>query len=217
MIKIMLADDHTLVRDGIRMLLENQPDFEVIATATTGEEVLAHLERGICPDVLLCDINLDSLDGLELTKIINGLPSTTPIVILSTTDHEQYIAQSFKAGAAGFLVKNVSSDELLFCLRHVASGGRFLCEEISMRFVAKAIQNPLNYIDVREKPQMDLTVREIEILEKLSEGFTNSEISEQLFLSKRTVEGHRQNLLQKTGSKNTAALIKFAMLNGLIA
>ncbi|MBE8722523.1 response regulator transcription factor [Sphingobacterium pedocola] len=216
MIKIMLADDHKLVRDGIRLLLESQEDIEIVGVATNGQDVLKLLDEGLQPDILLSDISMEPLDGIELAKIISKFEIRPAIIILSMMDNEQYIARSFESGVSAYLVKNVNSEELLSAIRYVAAGGKYLCEELSMQYVNRLISNRMTYPDMPNKVDLNLSVRELEVLEKLGEGLTNNEISDKLFLSKRTIEGHRQNLIQKTGCKNTASLIKFAVLNGLI-
>lgn len=216
MIKIIIVDDHMLVRDGIRMVLESQDDFEVIGMATNGEEVIQMLDRGEIPDLIIADICMQPMDGIELAGIVNSWEKPPKVIILSMMDNDDLLVKSFRNGVSGYLIKNVSSLELLTAIRYVIAGGRYVCEEISMSLIEKmpalgGIPKNSNLKDV-----LELSERELEVLEKLGEGLTNHEISEKLFLSKRTVEGYRQSLLKKTNSRNTATLIKFAVENGLL-
>jgi DNA-binding NarL/FixJ family response regulator len=132
-------------------------------------------------------------------------------------DHERYVVQAFKAGATGYVLKSVSADELTFSIRHICNyNERFICMELAMRLVDKIMDNE-TAPQTEQQINLDLSKREAEVLILIAEGFTNQEIAEKLFTSKRTVEGHRQNLLEKTGARNTAALIRFAILNNIIS
>ena len=215
MLQVLLAEDHNIVRNGIKMLLETDKEINVIAEAVNGVEALAFLATGVQVDIVLADINMPELDGILLLKELKRLNSSTLVVMLSMHDHEKYVVQAFEAGAMGYLLKNVSAEELIFSLKHVNSGGKYLCSELAMRMLDKCSQiatRSVIYPEVRH----DFSDRETEILTLIAEGLTNSEISERLFISKRTVEGHRQGLIEKTGSRNTAALVHYAILNGLI-
>ncbi len=215
-VKILLAEDHLVVRNGIKLLLDSQPNFEVVADVNNGKEVLDLLYAGLDTHIILTDLSMDNMDGIQLIAEVNEKFPDIKVVVLTMLNCEQHISKSFELGAKGYLVKNVASDELVFCLNHIAKGGRYLCEEISMQLLQKIIDKN-NHKSIQIDPsELDLTSREMEVLELLGEGYTNLEISKKLFLSKRTVEGHRQNLIDKTKSKNTPALIKFAIQNGLI-
>jgi len=218
MIKIILAEDHLVVRNGIKMLLESQEDLAVVGEASSGLEALSLLADGNIPDILVTDISMSEMDGLELISRLTLQYPSVKVIVLSMLNNTQYVIKAFEKGALGYLVKNVGYDELLFGIHHVYKGGRFLCEEISMQMLEKLQDIPSMTFQLKELlAEIDLTEREIEVLELISEGMTNVEIADKLFLSKRTVEGHRQSLLEKTNSKNTASLIKFAVKNSLIA
>jgi len=218
MIKIILAEDHLVVRNGIKMLLESQEDLAVVGEASSGLEALSLLADGNIPDILVTDISMSEMDGLELISRLTLQYPLVKVIVLSMLNNTQYVIKAFEKGALGYLVKNVGYDELLFGIHHVYKGGRFLCEEISMQMLEKLQDIPSMTFQLKELlAEIDLTEREIEVLELISEGMTNVEIADKLFLSKRTVEGHRQSLLEKTNSKNTASLIKFAVKNSLIA
>ncbi|WP_316841796.1 response regulator transcription factor [Pedobacter gandavensis] len=215
MLQILLAEDHNIVRNGIKMLLETDKEIHVVAEAENGVQALAYLATGAKVDLVLADINMPELDGIMLLKELKEHYPSTIAVMLSMHDNEKYVTQAFEAGAKGYLLKSVGAEELIFALKHVNSGGKYLCSELAMRMLGKCSQNTTRTTAYLQEPH-DFSNRELEILALIAEGLTNTEISERLFISKRTVEGHRQTLIEKTGSRNTAALIHYAILNGLI-
>lgn len=215
MINLILAEDHNIVRNGIKMLLEADKDICIAGEAINGREVIQMIASGVKADIVMADINMPELDGIALIKELKIVSPETRIVMLSMLDNEKYVAQAFSEGASGYLLKNVSADELLFSLKHVNGGGKYLCSELSIRLLDKLIQSssiPFN----QNNPQIDFSMREIEILHLIADGLTNNEMSDKLFISKRTIEGHRQSLIEKTASRNTAALIRFAVLSGIV-
>lgn len=217
MIKIILAEDHLVVRNGIKLLIDSQDNLTVIGEANNGEEVLKLLEEGNKPDIVLSDISMSEMDGIQLVERLKADYPDIKVVILSMMNSSQHVFQAFEKGARGYLVKNVGYDELLFAIQHIHIGGRYLCEELAMMLVEKLQDVPSSSANVEDlMSEMDISDRELEVLQLISEGYTNVEIADQLFLSKRTVEGHRQNLIDKTGVKNSAALIKLAVKSGLI-
>lgn len=215
MLQVLLAEDHNIVRNGIKMLLETDKDINVVAEAVNGAEALAYLATGGKVDIVLADINMPEVDGMMLLKEMRVRYASTQMVMLSMHDNEKYVTQAFSEGAVGYLLKSVGAEELIFALKHVNSGGKYLCSELSMRLLEKCSQNTSRQVNDDEVAH-DFSSREIEILGLIAEGLTNHQISERLFISKRTVEGHRQALIEKTGSRNTAALIHYAILKGLI-
>ena len=215
MIKILLAEDHSIVRTGIRPILETHPEIEVIDEAPNGNDVLQKIASGQSPDIVLTDINMPDLDGLELLKKIRELQPEVKVIILSMLDHERYVQKAMSIGACGYLLKNASGAELVFSIQHVMSGSKYISSELSMRFLTRLPQDDIN-IEEGLKGAASLSKREREILFLIAEGYTNSEIAEKLFTSRRTVEGHRLNLIEKTRARNTAALIRFAVKNGII-
>ncbi|MGJ1262862.1 response regulator [Sphingobacterium spiritivorum] len=215
-IRIILAEDHLVVRNGIKLLLDSQDNFEVVGEVGSGKEVLDLLTSGTEADILITDLSMHNIDGLQLMKEIESRNIALKVIVLTMLDCDQHVSKSFQNGAKAYLVKNVAAEEMIFCINHVAKGGRFLCEELTMKFIDKLIEKSVTQPAKIDPAELDLSSRELEVLELLGEGLTNLEISKRLFLSKRTVEGHRQSLIDKTKSKNTPALIKFAILNGLI-
>lgn len=213
MLSLILAEDHNIVRNGIRMLLEADKEISIAGEATNGLEVLDIISRGVKVDIVLADINMPEMDGITLIKELKVKSPATQIVMLSMLDNDKYVSQAFSEGASGYLLKNVSAGELIFSLKHVNAGGQYLCAELAMRLLNESISTvPLNRIN----NNVEYSMREIEILDLIAEGLTNNEMSAKLFISKRTIEGHRQSLIEKTGAKNTAALIRYAVLSGII-
>jgi DNA-binding NarL/FixJ family response regulator len=211
---VILAEDDNLVRDGIRLLLETHEGFNVIGEAHNGLEAIELLKNGTKPDVILADINMPDMDGIELVKAVKVFDPTIQVVMLSMLDNEKYMIQSFSEGASGYLLKTVSPDELIFSLRQVVSGEKYISSDLSFGLLERSSKRLP--VLAAEPLELHLNSRELEILKLIGEGLTNSEMGEKLFISRRTVEGHRQNLMDKTGCKNTATLIKFAVLNRLI-
>jgi DNA-binding NarL/FixJ family response regulator len=210
LIKILLAEDHQIVRDGIRGILDQEPDMHVVYEAVNGQKVLDYLEKGEAPDLILTDMNMPELDGMEM---IRALQSTYPVLVLSMLDNENYVLETIQAGARGYLLKNVGKKEMLFAMRYIADGGTYICAEICLKTLKRLAQiknSPVYYVNI------EFSEREMEVLKLIAEGFTNKEMATKLFSSRRTIEGHRLNLMDKTGSKNTATLIKFAVQNGLV-
>lgn len=214
MIKVILAEDHNIVRNGLKMLLESQPDVAVVAEASNGQQVLDFIEKGIEVDVVLADVNMPELDGISLTARLKQLNPSIKVIILTMLDSDMYVTQAFGAGACGYLLKNLGARELAFALNSVYAGTRYLCTELSLRMLDEKLKNAASD---KEKSNVQFSGRELEVLNLIAEGFTNREMGEKLFLSKRTIEGHRQALLDKTNTKNTAMLIRFAYLNEFIA
>ncbi|MDQ7948741.1 MAG: response regulator transcription factor [Pedobacter sp.] len=212
---ILLAEDHAIVRNGVKMLLETQSDYKVVAETNNGAQVLDEINSGKAIDVVLTDINMPGMDGISLINEVKKIRPELKVVILSMHDNEKYIIEAFKEGVDGYLLKNVAPEELVFSLRIIHEGGRYLCAELSMKIVDKFIDQK-SFQESSNVDSIDFSAREIEILQLMADGLTNSEMSEKLFISKRTIEGHRQSLLEKTEAKNTASLIRFAVLNGIV-
>ena len=217
MINILLVEDHNVVRNGIRSLIEKETDIKVIAEATNGKKALSLLKEVTDINIVLTDINMPEMNGIELINQIRSSYPQIQVIILSMLDNEKYVIEAFRVGACGYILKNVSSEELIFAIRHIyTSGERYLCNELSLKLLDRLINMP-DTILAAENLNLDLSKRELEVLSLIAEGYTNQEIADRLFTSKRTVEGHRQNLIDKTGARNTAALIRFAIVNGLIS
>ena len=214
MINVLLAEDHNIVRNGIKSLLDNEANIRVIGEAANGQEAILLLKQQSNVNLVVADLNMPGMSGNDLISHLRANHPNLKIVILSMSDHEKYVSEAFNAGADGYLLKNVSKDELIFALKHVMAGGQYICSELSVRMFVKTS----NYNSAREDVEgfTDFTKRELEVLKLIAEGFTNSEIADKLFTSRRTIEGHRQSLIEKTGVSNSAALIVHAFRNGII-
>ncbi|TGD79800.1 response regulator [Hymenobacter wooponensis] len=215
MIRIILVDDHTIIRDGIRALLSGQEDITVVGEASNGEELLKLLESSSA-DVVLMDMNMPVMDGMEATRRIREEYPQVHVLALSMLDHEEYINRMFEAGALGYVLKNAGKLEIVYAIRTVARGRQFLCSELGVKFLQKLMQAPAPDVTATAKKTDGLSKRETEVLQLIAEGLTNAEIAEKLFTSKRTIETHRQNIIEKTQAKNTAALISYAVRQGLL-
>lgn len=218
MIKVILVEDHLVVRNGIKLLLDSSGTIEIIDEAKDGMELVDMLSKGAVPDIVITDINMPVMDGLELTSYLSDNYPHIKVMLLSMLNTANQVIDAFNRGAKAYLVKNVGYHELIFAVSHVARGGRYVCEELSMVMVELLASN--TSIDSSPngaiKIDLDLSDREGEVLQLISEGYTNMEIAEKLFLSKRTVEGHRQSLINKVKVKNSAELIKFAVQHKLV-
>lgn len=214
-LKVILAEDHMIVRDGIRLLLERIESLDVVGEATNGIEVLEMLHNGLEADVVLADISMPEMDGIELVKALKITYPNIKVVILSMLDQQKYIGEAFSEGALGYLLKNTGLDELLFAIRQASMGQRYLCSELAFKYMDEIMQRQVG-MPTHQVSNVEFSSREVEVLNLIAEGLTNNEISDQLFLSRRTVEGHRQALIEKTGVRNTAALIRYAVLNGFV-
>ncbi|WP_400193536.1 response regulator [Hymenobacter sp. B81] len=212
-IRLILVDDHTIIRDGIQALLADVPDLEVVGQARNGRELL-ELLADTPADVVLMDLNMPELNGFETVPLLRQQFPEVRVLILSMLDHEKYVHQVLTAGALGYVLKNAGKEEITFAIRTVAAGRPFLCTELGLALLHKAIEGPV--ATSGGKKVNDLSNRETEVLRLIAEGLTNAEIADKLFTSKRTIETHRQNIIEKTQAKNTAALIKYAMETGLL-
>jgi DNA-binding NarL/FixJ family response regulator len=208
-IRIALADDHQLFRNGLKILLGSYADFEVLAEASNGNELLRALENSPC-DIVLMDISMPEMDGVEATgRLARQMPDTR-VIALSMYGEEEYYYRMVDAGAKGFILKDSDISEVHDAIVAVYKGGNYFSQEL-LYHVIKRIKNR-----EQEVKSSSLSKREREILLKICEGLSNHEIADALFISKRTVDKHRANLLAKTGSKNTASLILYAIKNRLI-
>lgn len=207
---IMIVDDHALFRNGLKLLLNSQDDFNVVSEASNGIEFLESLE--LLPiDIVLLDINMPEMDGVQAAQIALKKNPDLKIITLSMYGDEEYYYKMVEAGVSGFLLKDSDIDEVYSALRSVIDGKNYFSQEL-LQNLLKNIKNSTE----QSKEVSELTEREIEIILLICQGFSNIEISEKLFLSKRTVEKHRANILEKTNTKNTASLVMFAIKNKIV-
>ncbi len=206
--RIALVDDHTLFRSGLRGLLENMLGCQVVAEASSGEEFLAML-HGLEVDVIFMDFSMGGMDGAQTTEEALARRPELRIITLSMFGEESYYSRMVKAGAKGFLLKDSAIDEVAEALQCVMGGGSYFSAQL-LQSIRRNLHSPLQG---QEDP---ISEREKEILVAICQGLSNQEIADQLFISKRTVDKHRANILEKTGCKNTAALVVYALRNGIV-
>lgn len=210
-IKVMLVEDHHVLRKGLRMLIDAKLDMTVVAEAGDGSTALEILQSGIGIDILLSDLNMPLMDGFTLFERIQELKLAVKPIAFSMTNNSNHVERVFQFGCFGYITKSIESEELVFGIRQVVAGKRFVCSDI----VGEIIPGLKNR-SAKNDNMLEFSERELEVLELIGKGMTNAQMSDKLFLSKRTIEGHRQSLLNKTGSVNTSVLVKYAVLNGYI-
>lgn len=204
-IKILIVDDHPMVIEGVKALLQNVPETQIVGTVNDAFSALNFLKKTVV-DVVLLDINLPDISGLDLCKKLKADFPKLKIIAMSTFKERSYITRMIEQGASGYVLKSVSQAELVEAIRQAQSGRMYLSMEVSQVLVMSQAQKPVPLLTSREK----------EVLGCISEGLTNNEIAEKLFISPLTVDSHRKNLLAKFQVKNTALLIKFAVENQLV-
>ena len=212
MITVLIADDHKVFRDGIVSILEDVEDIAVIAEANDGREVIAKLKE-IQPQVILMDITMGDANGIDTSKLVLNKYPDIKILVLSMHSESGYIVKMLEAGASGYLLKDAGKEEMIRAIRTVAEGNTYYSKKVSSAIV-EHLTNPNK--TQKEKTGIPLTKREVEVLQLIAEEYSNPEIAEKLYISIRTVDTHRRNLLEKLGAKNTAGLVKFAMKHGII-
>ncbi|HEX7476144.1 MAG TPA: response regulator transcription factor [Dehalococcoidales bacterium] len=212
MISIVLADDHQVVRKGVRALLSSEPDFKVIGESGTGLETLDIVEK-LKPDVLVLDLMMPGLNGLEVNRQLAKKSPGTRTVILSMHGSEAYVLEALRSGAKAYVLKDAPPEELIYAIREAFAGRRYLSAPLSENAIdAYTRRTEVTKLD----PYGNLTTREREVLQLTAQGLTNAEIGSRLFISPRTVETHRTNLMRKLELHNHSQLIQFAIQNGII-
>jgi len=211
-IRIIIVDDHQIIRDGIKALLTGISNIEIAAEAGSAEELLQKI-NSFPADVALIDISLPGVSGISLTAQLNQSHPKLKILILSMHLNEEYITNALKAGALGYLAKNTTRDELISAIKVVAEGRKYLGKEVSEVITSGYIRR-INADEAMEKDL--LSKREIEILRLTAEGLGNKEISDKLFISIRTVESHKNHIMQKLGLKSAVEMTRYAIKTGLI-
>ncbi|MFE2261540.1 response regulator [Streptomyces griseosporeus] len=215
-LRVVVADDQELVRSGFSMILDAQPDIEVVAEAGDGAEAVAAVERH-APDVLLLDIRMPVMDGLEAARRVCAA-SACKVVMLTTFDLDEYVYEALYAGASGFLLKDVRRDDLVHAVRVVAAGDSLLAPAVTRRLVADLVRRGRARTAEEAAPRrLDaLTAREVEVLRMLARGLTNAEIATTLFVSEHTVKTHVSNVLSKLGLRDRVQAVICAYETGLV-
>lgn len=210
-IKILLADDHLLIRHGIKVLLKNNKDFEIVAEATTGKEAIEYLTNspGVI-DVVLLDISMPEMNGIEATHFITNYIKNVKVLALTSHSEEKYISSMIEAGALGYILKELKIGDLETAIKTVAKGKQYYSNAVSVSIINTLMKNDTEKYSTLSK-------RELEVLGHIANGSTNKEVGDLLYISGRTVETHRRNILDKLDIKNTAKLILYAFENKLVA
>jgi DNA-binding NarL/FixJ family response regulator len=212
-IRVLLVDDHRILREGVRALLAGKPGIKVVGEAADGENALLQVD-GVKPDVVLMDMVMPGLGGLEATARIKARHPEVVVLIMSMHDNDEYVQQVIKAGASGYVLKGVTGDDLVRAIKAVHEGASFVDPAIAAKLVEDYVHRVRG--DLPSDPQELLTPREQEILVLVAEGHSNHEIAARLFLSKKTVETHRANTMRKLDLHDVTELVKYALRRGII-
>ena len=210
MIKVLLADDHSIVREGLRKVLEDDNDIKVIAEAPDGETAFdkAMEER---PDVAVIDISMPGMDGLEVVSRMSAYCPDIPVLILTMHEEEQYVIRAIETGAMGYVTKQSAPEQLVAAVKKIHSGGRYLTEKASEALALRVLRGNKN-----KNPTESLSMRELQVLRKLASGSTNREIATAYNISVKTVDTYRSRILKKLNLRNNADLSRYAMQNKLV-
>jgi|SRR5688572_17977514 len=214
-IKILIADDHKLIRDGIEAMLTELEDIQVICSVSSGEEAINEVRQNK-PDVILMDIMMGGMTGIEATRWIKDSDPAVRVILVTMEISKEYVSAGIKSGVDGYLPKDIDKQTLLEAIRTVHKGGRFFTDAI-MKLVFEDFYSHEKLKSSDKKLPNELTKREYEILGLVASGRTNKELAEMLFISVKTVETHKTNILEKLGLRNTADLVKYAIKNNIIS
>jgi DNA-binding NarL/FixJ family response regulator len=214
-IKIILVDDHQIVRDGIKALLNDAEDIDVISEAASYNELREKLKLQD-PDIIVMDISLPEISGLEITKMLSETYPDLKVLILSMYTGEDFIFNAIKAGAKGYLPKNTTKKEIIEAIHSVYNNNEYYSESISKVILKSYVQKAKTSDNIPERAEDKLSGREIEILKYFAGGMTNQEIADKLYISIRTVESHKNHIMQKLELKSTVELIKYSIKNKIV-
>ncbi len=210
MIRVLLADDHSIVRAGLRRLVEDAGDMVVIAEAVDGREAIKKVQECL-PDVAVIDLSMPGIDGLEVVERLHSRDPKLPVLILTMHEEEQYVIRAIGAGAMGYVTKRAAAEQLLVAIRKVHGGGRYITEAIAESLATRVAKGAK-----AQSPLDSLSNREIQILRRLAQGQTNREIAEDYHISIKTVDTYRGRLLRKLNLRNNAELTRFAIQSGIV-
>lgn len=209
-VKLLIVDDHDVVRTGLKLLFKKKSDFEIVADASNGKDALSAVKK-YQPQVVITDISMDGMNGIELTKFIMADFPETSVLVLSMHNDEEYIIDALEAGAMGYIPKTSDELEIINAAVNVSKGKMYYSSSISDILAKRLIKKKKNPV-IGESP----TAREVEVMSLIVGGYSNKEIASQLFLSKRTIDNHRANLMRKLNAKNTADIVRIAILKELV-
>ncbi len=213
--KILIVDDHPLFREGLKLLIERNPIYDLVGEAGNGGEALKLVDKS-SPDLILMDLSLPDKDGIELTKEIHRLWPEIKIIIVTMHSKVDYISKAFQAGATGYVVKESASERLLHGIEAVLKGDYFLDSSVSQQVVERLMKSPKKEAQITNAAYRTLTSREQEVMRLIAEGLSTKRIGKKLFISSKTVENHRSNIMDKLDIHSIHELIRFAVKNGLI-
>lgn len=211
-ISVFVADDHAIIRDGLRLILESQGDIIVVDEAANGRQTVEEVKK-LCPDIVIMDIAMPDLNGIDATNQITEVCPSTNVIILSVFDTSEYIFKALKAGAKGYILKESAGEEVVKAIRKVQSGQHYLSQEISETVVTDYIKH--RGTDEEKSPFKILSKREREILQLIVEGKSNKEISDILFISPKTVETYKSRIMQKLNIRDIPSLVRYAIKHGI--
>lgn len=212
-VRVLLADDHPIVLQGLRRLLESKPEFLVVAETGDGLEVLPLAER-YKPDVLIVDLMMPGLNGLEVTRQVCQQLEGIRVIVLSMHKDDGYVIQALRNGALAYIIKDTGPAELVGAIHQVMQGHRYLSQAIADKFIDQILFHPDEQLD---DPYSRLTSREREVLQLVAEGYTGQEIAKRLSISRRTVEQHRANVMRKLGLQNQREIVRYAIKKGILS
>jgi DNA-binding NarL/FixJ family response regulator len=213
---VLIADDQALVRAGFRMILEAEEDIEVVGEAADGREAVSETER-LRPDLILMDVRMPEMDGIEATRRVLEATGYAPkVVMLTTFDMDEYVYDALRAGASGFLLKDVPPEQLVVGIRAVASGDALLAPSVTRRVIEEFVRRPPTSVRTLPPKIAELTARELEVLRLIARGLSNAEIATELFVSDTTVKTHVAHVLMKLGLRDRVQAVVLAYESGLI-
>jgi two-component system response regulator NreC len=212
-VRVLICEDHSIVRDGLRMLLESQPDLEVVGEASNGREAVAQA-RETRPDVVIMDVSMPELSGLEATRLIKSERPEVQVLVLTMYESDEYFFRALEAGASGYVLKKAATQDLITATRAVARGEAFLYPSVAKKLVGDYVRRMQS--GVEPTGYASLSERERELLKLIADGLSNQQIAEQLAITVSTVQTHRSHILDKLSLKTTADLIKYAVRHGLV-
>ena len=215
MIRVLLADDHEIVRNGIKQLLQGEPDIEVVGEASNGKESIQKIFE-LKPDILISDISMPEMDGIETIKQLQELSNDTQVIMLSMYDREEYVVKAVELGAFGYLLKDTGKDKFVKAIKTVFVGEKYFSSEISNIIVNRYLTSVNKTVDLPVDQKSDLTKREREILTLIVKGFNNKKIADDFNISVRTIETHRLNIMKKLKVNNAAELVRVTLEQKLV-
>jgi DNA-binding NarL/FixJ family response regulator len=212
---VLIADDQALMRAGFRMILEAEPDLEVVGEAANGREAVTEARR-LRPDVVMMDVRMPEMDGIEATRRLLDGNNDTKVVMLTTFDMDEYVYEALRAGASGFLLKDVPPEQLVAGIRSVASGDSLLAPSVTRRLIQEFVRRPPDALRTPSPELTRLTAREVEVLQMMARGRSNAEIAIEFFISETTVKTHVAHVLAKLGVRDRVQAVVFAYESGLV-